>query len=197
MTPPAPAIGEALVSNPVSGDENFATSVLLMVHHASDGAMGVMLNRPGPVPVDMMLPGWEDRVGPPAVVFEGGPVSSDHALGLALRVPGVHGVHDDDTAFTSLPGQDPDGITVGLVDLSCDPVMLPPSLEVVRIFGGYAGWGPGQLESELSVGAWWSSPIWPHEVLTEEPETLWQRVVARQPGTRRLFARFPGDPGLN
>lgn len=195
--PRVPAIGEALVATPVIGDDNFASTVLLVVHHDADGALGVVLNRPGTVPVDAVLNGWEGRIAEPAVVFDGGPVSPDHALGLGLVVPGGPPLDDDNPVFTVLPGQDPRGLAIGLVDLSSEPEGVPTSVEVVRIFGGYAGWGPGQLESELAAGAWWSTPVGPHEVLTGEPELLWERVVARQPGTRRLFARFPGDPALN
>jgi len=197
VPPVVPAIGEALVSTPVIGDPTFATTVILLVHHDAEGAMGLVLNRATPIHVAEALPLWHERVGSPPVVFEGGPVNSDHALGLGLWVPGSPTTANPTEAFTPLPGQDPDGLCVGIVDLSAEPTSMPPALEVVRVFGGYAGWGPGQLESELSVGAWWSTPIWPHEVLTGEPETLWERVVARQRGTRRLFARFPTDPGLN
>ena len=188
--------GQALLATPVIGDERFAQAVILIVNHDHEGALGLVLNEPGFIAVDETLPVWADRVGPPGLVFMGGPMSPDRALGLARL--------DVDTppdlvggAFTALPGWPDDDDTVGLVDLSTDPANLPPVVHSVRVFAGYAGWGPGQLESELSVGAWWTTAVRAADVLGDDPAGLWSRVVARQPGTRSLFSRFPSDPGLN
>lgn len=188
--------GQALLATPVIGDDRFAQAVILIVNHDEEGALGLVLNEPGYVAVDETLPVWADRVGPPALVFMGGPMSPDRALGLArLDVDAAAG--SGGRAFTALPHWPVDDDTVGLVDLSTDPVDLPAPVHSVRVFAGYAGWGPGQLESELSVGAWWTTPVRAADVLGNDPGGLWARVVARQPGSRALFARFPGDPSLN
>ena len=187
---------KALLATPVIGDERFAQAVILIVNHDDDGALGLVLNEPGYVAVAETLPVWADRTGPPALVFMGGPMSTDRALGLArldVDTPADRG----GPAFTGLPGWPDTDDTVGLVDLSADPGDLAASVHSVRVFAGYAGWGPGQLESELSVGAWWTTAVRAADVLGDDPSTLWTRVVARQPGSRALFARFPGDPGLN
>lgn len=187
---------KALLATPVIGDDRFAQAVILIVNHDDDGALGLVLNEPGYVAVAETLPVWADRAGPPALVFMGGPMSTDRALGLArldVDTPADRG----GPAFTSLPGWPDTDDTVGLVDLSADPGDLAASVHSVRVFAGYAGWGPGQLESELSVGAWWTTAVRAADVLGDDPSGLWTRVVARQPGSRALFARFPGDPGLN
>jgi putative transcriptional regulator len=188
--------GQALLATPVIGDERFSQAVILIVNHDEDGALGLVLNEPGFIAVDETLPAWADRAGPPALVFMGGPVSPDRALGLA-RLDVETPAHSVGGAFTALPRWPDDDDTVGLVDLSTDPADLPPMVHSVRVFAGYAGWGPGQLESELSVGAWWTTSVRAADVLGDDPAGLWARVVARQPGTRALFSRFPGDPGLN
>jgi putative transcriptional regulator len=189
--------GKALVATPVIGDERFAQAVILIVNHDDEGALGLVLNEPGFIAVDETLPVWSERAGPPSLVFMGGPMSPDRALGLAQvdrRAP--H--HAEPGAFTALPQwPSDDDATVGLLDLSVDPDEVPAEVHSVRIFAGYAGWGPGQLESELSVGAWWTTPVRAADVLGDDPGGLWARIVARQPGTRALFSRFPGDPGLN
>lgn len=195
-TPVGRLSGQALLATPVIGDDRFAQAVILIVNHDEEGALGLVLNEPGYVAVDETLPVWADRVGLPALVFMGGPMSPDRALGLA-RLDVDAPANSGGPAFTALPQGPNDDDTVGLVDLSTQPGDLPALVHSVRVFAGYAGWGPGQLESELSVGAWWTTAVRAADVLGDDPAGLWARVVGRQPGSRALFARFPGDPGLN
>jgi len=199
-TPTPQAVGHlgglALLATPVIGDERFAQAVILIVNHDDEGALGLVLNEPGFLAVDETLPAWASRAGPPPLVFMGGPMSPDRALGLARLADGTP-AHSAGTAFTALPQWPHDDDTVGLLDLSVDPDSVPATVHSVRVFAGYAGWGPGQLESELSVGAWWTTSVGSDDVLGDDPAGLWARIVARQPGTRALFSRFPGNPSLN
>jgi len=66
-----------------------------------------------------------------------------------------------------------------------------------RIFAGYAGWGPGQLEAELEREDWIVEPALPEDVFAEDPFELWSRVLDRKGGQFRLVARMPPDPTLN
>ena len=75
--------------------------------------------------------------------------------------------------------------------------MSRPGIEQVRVFAGYAGWGPGQLEGELSVDAWLILDARPEDVLCDEPNTLWRRVLARQGGDLALLSYCPPDPSSN
>jgi putative transcriptional regulator len=120
------------------------------------------------------------------VVFQGGPVALDSALGLAT-VPG---------------GAEPLGWRrvhggVGLVDLDAPPEVLAAELGSLRIFAGYAGWGPGQLEAELAAGAWFVVDSEPGDAFSPEPEGLWRSVLRRQRGSLALVATYPEDPALN
>ena len=85
---------------------------------------------------------------------------------------------------------------VGLVDLTADPDDLDAAIAIVRLFGGHAGWGPGQLRSELEAGCWWVLESTPDD-LAPDPETLWHDVLARQSSPARLLAHFPDDRALN
>lgn len=194
--------GHALLATPVIGDDRFARAVILLVEHNADGALGLVLNQPGITAVADAVPQWEPWAADPAVVFTGGPVATDRALGLGLLCPGAGAWPHPDAVFTALAHQWPAtgsqaSGTVGLIDLSADPDELGAVNPTVRVYAGYAGWSAGQLEGELSVGAWWTTPVTTAEVFDDDPGTLWKRVVARQPGDRALFARFTGDPGLN
>ncbi len=188
--------GRALLATPVIGDDRFAHSVILLVEHDASGALGLVLDQCTSTPLDAVLPDWAEHAAAPAVVFTGGPVAADRALGLVRLRPGAHPIGPNDTV-TAIPRL---GGEVGLIDLSADPDDLDTVLGVggcVRVFAGYAGWSPGQLEAEMSAGAWWTAEISVDDVFDPDPGTLWQRVVGRQPGERSLFARFPGDPNLN
>lgn len=184
------------MATPTIGDERFANAVILMLEHDPSGALGLVLSTPGDVPVEAVLADWASRAASPAVVFSGGPVGTDRALGLVRLGADWVGGGDDPDGVVEVPGT---GATVGLVDLSVAPGDLDAvaGCGEVRVFAGYAGWGAGQLDAELAVGAWWEADIGPGDVFTPDPDALWERVVARQGGTRALFARFTGDPSLN
>ena len=66
----------------------------------------------------------------------------------------------------------------------------------MRVFSGYSGWGPGQLEAELSQDAWITLPAQPDDVFGE-PDGLWSRVLERKGGHYRIVARMPDDPSVN
>ena len=69
--------------------------------------------------------------------------------------------------------------------------------EKVRIFVGYAGWSPGQLEEELSEGAWFLLDAEPADAFVEDPTNLWRSVMARQGEPLRRLRHYPDDPDLN
>lgn len=161
---------------PDLADPNFTRTVVLVLEHDADGAAGVILNRPSDISPVLDLPAWSGLLTTPEVVFIGGPVDPDAAVGVAAISEGL----------------DTQGIQ--LVDLSAEPGDLQVP---VRVYAGYAGWGPQQLEAELVQGGWIVAGAEPEDVFTEKPEELWRRVVGRQPGRIALYANFPTDPRSN
>ena len=170
---------------PAIGTGPFWRSVVYLLDHDEDGALGVVVNHPLDADVDEVLPHWSPLVGAPDCLFEGGPVQADAALALAV-VP----------AGSSLPGWRPAGGQLALVDLD-GPV--PPREQVLglRVFAGYAGWDAGQLEGEIAEGAWIVAEAHDEDVFSARPESLWSRVLGRQSGDIRFLATYPADPGLN
>lgn len=178
--------GRLLVATPALGDPNFERTVVLILEHGEDGAIGVVLNRPTGTDVADPLPGWHRLAAEPPVVFAGGPVSPDAAICLARSWP------DEFTdAYEPLLG------ALGTVDLSVDPDDVSSAVQGVRIFAGYAGWGGGQLEDEIASGAWFVVDARAEDVLSAEPEELWEQVLRRQPGKLKFYANFPSDPAVN
>ena len=180
--------GKLLVASPALTDQHFARAVVLVLDHDDDGALGVVLDRPSELAVREVLPGWADIVDPPPTLFAGGPVSTGSALGVAVLVPG--------TASAPLGWRRVFGDT-GLLDLDTPLEVLADALAGLRIFAGYSGWSPGQLEAEVAEGAWFVVPAQPGDLLCAEPEQLWGRVLRRQGGRLALLATFPDDPLQN
>ena len=175
-----------LVATPMLGDPNFERTVVWLLEHGEEGALGLVLNRPSELPVAEPLPSWVDHTGPLSVVFLGGPVSTNSVIGLA-RVSG----DAPDGAWEPVLG------AVGVLDLTTDPAMVAPLITGFRCYAGYAGWGPDQLEDEIEQGAWFVLDADPADPFTDEPEALWRSVLARQPNELARLALVPEDPTLN
>jgi putative transcriptional regulator len=185
--------GRLLVATPELGDGTFGRSVVLVLDHDDDGALGVVINRPTPVDVAEVLPTWQPLACEPGVLFQGGPVALDSALGLAV-VPGT-AEEAEPLGWRRVVGR------LGLVDLDTPPEVLAAEVTRLRIFAGYAGWGAGQLEDELRQGAWYVVPADPDggfaDAFTAAPDGLWRAVLRRQGGDLAMVSTYLDDPSLN
>ena len=181
--------GQLLVATPALLDPNFARSVVLLLDVDADGALGVVLNRPSPVPVAEVLPDWGPVASPPGSLFAGGPVSTDAALAVATL--GITEPDEEPVGFRRLFGG------TGIVDLDAPVELLAPALAGLRVFAGYAGWGAGQLEDEMESGSWYVVESTPEDVLAADADGLWARVLRRQPGELAWLSTRPTDPELN
>ena len=172
------------------GDPNFERAVVLVLDHGEDGALGVVLNRPTLVPVGEILEAWVDqtRLAPPDIIFRGGPVSPDAVIGLA-RAASPEEVAD--APWRSVVA------SVGTIDLSVSPASQPVDLAGVRLFSGYSGWAPDQLEAEVAEGAWFVLDALPADVFCADAERLWHDVLRRQGGELSLLAAYPPQPSSN
>jgi putative transcriptional regulator len=184
--PEASLKGRLLVANPALPDRNFHRTVVLVLEHNDDGAVGVVLNRPSDTSIEGALPRWEGLAAEPGVIFVGGPVSPEAAICLAQ----VDAMEDDDR-WRRLSGQ------LGTLDLSDDETDLMTQIRGLRVFVGYAGWGAGQLEGELALGAWFVVDAEPDDALSEEPRMLWRNVLRRQPGPVAALSSYPEDVSVN
>jgi putative transcriptional regulator len=163
-----------LVALPVLRDANFERTVIYVIEHSGDGAVGVVLNRPSPLTLADPLPAWMAHATEPRVVFFGGPVGKGNAIGLAEQ-----------------------GGAVVNVDLHADPDELDGPVGRLRVYAGYAGWVGGQLEDEISAGAWVVVDAVADDVMTGAPEDLWSTVLRRQGGRLSAVGTFPEDPTVN
>lgn len=177
--------GRLLVATPLIGAGPFWRSVVYVLDHGDDGALGVIVNRPLNAQVGDVLPSWADVVSAPTQLFDGGPVGSDAALAVGV-------VHDGLVPV----GWQQMSNRVGLLNLD-GPVPASGEFAAIRVFAGYAGWGPDQLEGEIEEGSWFVLEAADSDLGSHDPETLWRDVLRRQAGDLRLLATFPPDPDLN
>jgi putative transcriptional regulator len=180
-------VGRLLVATPVLEDPNFRRAVVLVLDHNDEGALGIVVNRPLGVDVSAVLPVWQPYATAPGQLFQGGPVALDSALGV-VAVPG-----DD---------EEPIGVkrimgSLGLVDLDIPPQVIAGGVAGLRIFAGYAGWGSGQLEREITEGAWYVVDAEPRDPFTDAPQLLWRQVLRRQRGDLAFVSTYPEDPTMN
>jgi putative transcriptional regulator len=166
-----------LIASPRLADY-FRRAVVLVLEHNEDGAMGVVLNRPSDASVRDAVPGLADLGEDDDVVHVGGPVHPEAVIALA-------DFDDPDDASRLVVG------ALGVLD----PDNPEVDLRRARVYAGYAGWGPDQLEAELEEDAWIVDPVDPEDPF--HADDLWSVALRRKGGEYALLARMPVDPSLN
>ncbi len=166
----SPESGQLLVAIPGMFDPNFDATVVYLFD-TTDGAAGLVLNRPTDIPVRDVMPQLSESSAEPKLVFHGGPVAVEHGVILGASDSGI-AVIDAETAALASP-------------------------KTIRLFAGHAGWETEQLENEITSGGWFVFSGTANDVLTPDPLGLWRAVFARQPGEVRRYRSYPDDPGLN
>ena len=178
--------GHLLVASPHMKDPNFGKSVVLIVQHDENGALGLILNRPS----DKTIADIWDQVSPSdceseALLHVGGPVPGPlmavHGQSSLSDTEILSGVHftADVEKLEQLVARNDDGL---------------------RIFVGHAGWTSGQLEDELEAGGWMTTPAKQNQVLQSDDD-LWDKVT-KQIGNSMLFSALgikhvPKDASMN
>ncbi len=182
--------GMLLIATPSLSDPSFDRTVVLLLQHSDEGALGVVLTRPSDYVLGDAIDSWRHLIAPPEVAFAGGPVSP-----MAVIALGEYGEPDldhpspaaGDGAFWVLP-------KLATVDLAAVPTA---GVLRIRVFSGYAGWGGGQLEDEIDSGAWLVSPAEVGDAFLPDPIRLWTTALARRDGGLDRLDSHPVQPWLN
>jgi len=170
---PPPVDAVLLVARKDLPDPFFRNAVVL-VTNAAIAPVGVILNKPLEVKLSKALPGEKSLASREEVLFFGGPVSADELV-FIFRAD-------------AQPEEAPP--VMGDLYFSTSKALLrkmlarDAPLEGIRIFSGYAGWGPGQLEREISRGDWQLAPADAGSVFTAKPEGLWPELYSRTAATK-------------
>jgi putative transcriptional regulator len=176
--------GSLLIAGADLIDPNFRRTVVLMTHHDEEGAMGLVLSRPSPATVGEVVPELLELADGDETVYVGGPVQPSAVIALAE-------FDEPDEPDAGIFGN------VGFVTEDSDPEDLVGATKRVRVFAGYAGWGPGQLEAELDEPSWIVEPAREEDVFADDAAELWRVVLRRKGGQFALIARMPDDPSVN
>lgn len=187
--------GRLLLATPPLEDPNFDRTVVYMLEHHDEGAIGVVINRPTEDALEAPLDRWIDLQSAPSTIFAGGPVETMAMVALGRPVapvdPNASTAEGESEVFTAITTD------VVSVDLTADPAIAGADVSSVRVFRGYAGWGEQQLDAELDAGAWMILDGNADDVFSDRPEELWRTVLARQPGRLSWLADAPDDLSLN
>ncbi len=176
--------GQLLIAGPGLLDPNFWRTVVLVVEHSEEGALGLVLNRPSETTVSDASSELDELVDPDELLFIGGPVQPSAVIVLAqFEDPG-------DAALMAFDD-------VGVVGAGSSHEELGAGVLTSRAFVGHAGWGPGQLDAELERDDWILEQARLEDAFSTEPRDLWPTVLTRKGGSYALVARMPADPSSN
>lgn len=176
------ARGQLLIAGPTLLDPNFWRTVVLVVEHSDEGALGLVLNRPSETVVSDAVPELEELIDGDELLYIGGPVQPAAVVVLArFEDPNDSALiaFDDVGVLSSGDSTESTGVIEG------------------RAFVGHAGWGSGQLDSEVERGDWILEPARRSDAFSESPRELWASVLTRKGGSYALVARMPPDPSWN
>jgi putative transcriptional regulator len=161
------ANGATLVASREITDPNFRETVIVLIHFGEDGALGVIINRPTRVPVDAVLESTPDGLqGQRHTVYLGGPVGLSSIRVIVRTDQDAAGLHP---IIDGLYVLEDAGVLARLLSAP-----RPPPL---RFYAGYAGWAPGQLETEVLRGDWFVIAGDPQMPFTAAPESLWRDLI--------------------
>lgn len=174
-------VGKLLVVPRESPDPRFAESVVLLVHYADDGTVGLMINRQTKLSGSRVLGDLKGSSNYSQPAYAGGPVQLEVVQALA-QLPA--GPHDATHIFGNV-------YLVSKKEELEKALVAGKGSKELRIYLGYCGWSRGQLENELNLGGWYIFDGSEGLVFDSNPSTLWSRMIARtELHIARLQRRF-------
>jgi putative transcriptional regulator len=176
--------GQLLIAEPFLSDPNFARSVILLCEYGEEGSVGFVLNRPTELTLGDLLP---ELYAPAPSVSQGGPVQLD-TLHMLHRIPEILG--GKEIAKGIYWG----GSYEALQDMISQNIYQPGEM---KLFLGYSGWSPGQLEKEMEEGSWLVADINPEILFDTEPEMVWKKAIELLGKDYAILANMPLNPQLN
>ncbi|MFH1810249.1 MAG: YqgE/AlgH family protein [Pseudomonadota bacterium] len=155
-----------LIAVPQLVDGNFARTVILLLHHDEEGAMGLVINRPLELPLlEVARQHGIEHCAAQGHAYFGGPVEVYRGFVLHCDPAG-----DEDTEIAK-------GTCIsGSLDVLRS--LLTRDQGEFRLYLGYAGWGPGQLDAELAAGSWLAGEFEPRYLFSDDAAEVWEQVLA-------------------
>lgn len=179
----AVGVGSFLIASPTLRDPNFSRTVVLLCEHGDTGSMGVVINRQSDVLLCDAIQGLEHA--PSACLFVGGPVQPNAVLVLhhEVEVPEARPVAD--------------GMALGGDEAELLNLLRSALAPRARVYSGYAGWGAGQLDAELTEGSWIPTVARATLVFDLAPDEVWASAVHSLGPKFAYLVDLPLDPRVN
>lgn len=165
-------------------DNTFAETVILLIHRDDNGAMGLAINRPTKIAISRVLDDEKAARNLSDFAYAGGPVQEESVFALS-RVDKKPG--NAERIFNDIY------LIATRSELS-KVLRAKPTAKNFRVYLGYTGWAPGQLEHEMELGAWSILPGDDESVFDADPSKVWPRLIER---TEMRFVLLFRSPGLN
>jgi putative transcriptional regulator len=168
-----------LVAKPELADPNFSESVVLVIHAPGGDTLGVILNRPTEVRLADLAPGLPGAAGHAEPLYRGGPVMARVVVALfeSASPPAASSFRVLDHTY-----------------LSMQPAILESLLRKrgsrFRLFTGFSGWAPGQLESEIARDGWYVLPASDELLFRRDTSGLWRELIERLRSRRAEAAGY-------
>lgn len=162
--------GIFLIAVPELPDPHFHRTVVLLISYEKQGAVGLIINRPTDIPIEQALSNLKGIEGLPSSLFSGGPVSRDQIIALLRSkktMDETHNIFDDVYVAETLKPL-------------TETLKNPNPEKNLRIYSGYAGWGPGQLDREVTHGDWIITPADSETIFSENPAEIWLELSKRR-----------------
>lgn len=178
------AAGQLLIAEPFLADPNFSRAVILLCEHGEEGSVGFVINRPTQLSLGDLLP---ELYTPTLGVNQGGPVQLD-TLHMLHRTPKLFGGNKIGNGVYW--GGSYEALQEAVLSNSYEPVDL-------RLFVGYSGWSPGQLEKEVQEGSWLITDISQDILFETESKDMWKNAVKLLGREYTYLANMPLNPQMN
>jgi len=179
-----PAAGKLLIAEPFLADPSFVRSVVLLCEHGTDGTVGFVLNQATEYTLGDLVP---EMFNPTLTVYKGGPVQID-TLHMLHRLPDILGGNE------IAPGVYWGGFYEALRDIINVKDFNPAD---IRLFVGYSGWSPGQLDTEMREGSWVVADLPENLIFAGDQENVWKQSIRTLGKDYALWENMPINPSLN
>lgn len=184
--------GYFLVAETDLGDPNFTETVVLIISHDAQGAFGLVVNRKSEVTLGEAAPDYRQSALAGIPLYVGGPVEQEYLFTIHSGLPAGYGSEFAREVVKGVVFEPNFGELERF--LLHEAQQSAPQL---RLFAGYSGWGPGQLEAEMTQQSWVILPASADLVFDPHPSQGWKAALRKKGGVYWVAAETGYKPSLN
>ena len=188
--------GHFLISEVGLDEPNFRRTVVLIISHDAESAFGLVVNRRLDVTLGEVLPDFKDTPAESLAVYQGGPVQPQYLVSMHSGLPQDLHSEGADSPVQHVVFEPDFGVLKDYL-LGEWGEMAETDRPPVRLYAGYAGWAPQQLEGELLRGAWVVRPATAKHIFNPNPDEGWREALGELGGMHKIVAETGFKPSMN